>query len=85
MVKDQVETFALSRFRRIDATGQTFARPAEFNPESYARQAFGIMGGEESIKVSGAYSPKVGPMVADHTCTVPSSSLAINFMPSGLK
>jgi proteasome accessory factor B len=65
MVKDQVETFALSRFRRIDATGQTFARPAEFNPESYARQAFGIMGGEESIKVRLLFEPKLAVYITE--------------------
>jgi predicted DNA-binding transcriptional regulator YafY len=46
-----VATFALSRFRQIAATGKTFTRPAEFSPETYARQAFGIVGGEASIKV----------------------------------
>jgi predicted DNA-binding transcriptional regulator YafY len=65
MVKDQVETFALSRFRRIDATGQTFARPAEFNPETYARQAFGIMGGEESIKVRLLFEPKLAVYITE--------------------
>ena len=38
---ERVATFALSRFRRIAAMGQIFTRPAEFNPEMYARQAFG--------------------------------------------
>jgi predicted DNA-binding transcriptional regulator YafY len=49
--KDQVETFALSRFRRIESTGQTFTRLADFNPEIFARQAFGITGGETPMKV----------------------------------
>ena len=44
--KDHVETFALSRFRRIGTTGHTFARLAEFNPEAYTRQSFGITGRE---------------------------------------
>ncbi len=38
-----IATFALSRFRRIEATGQTFTRPADFNAETYAKQAFGIV------------------------------------------
>ena len=49
--KDLVETFALSRFRRIEAVGAIFTRPATFCPETYARQAFGIVGGEAPIKI----------------------------------
>ena len=65
MIKNQVETFALSRFRWLDATGQTFARPAEFSPETYARQAFGIMGGEESIKVRLLFEPKLAVYITE--------------------
>ena len=50
-VKDETGTFALSRFRRIEAVGQTFSRPADFNAATYARQAFGITGGEKGMKV----------------------------------
>ena len=56
--KARVETFALSRFRRIEAMGQAFTRPAEFSPETYARQAFGIVGGEGPIKVRLLFEPK---------------------------
>ena len=48
--KERVATFALSRFRRIEATGQSFTRPDAFSPEAYARQAFGIVGGEKSSR-----------------------------------
>ncbi|TAN47378.1 MAG: WYL domain-containing transcriptional regulator [Methylococcaceae bacterium] len=60
VAKDHIETFALSRFRRIEATGQTFTRPADFNPETYARQAFGIVGGEEPIKVRLLFEATLG-------------------------
>ena len=59
MAKGRVATFALSRFRRIEAGGNTFARPADFKPETYSRQAFGIVGGEDSIKVRLLFEPKL--------------------------
>ena len=63
--KARVETFALSRFRQIAATGQTFTRPAEFCPETYARQAFGIAGGEEPIKVRLLFEPKLAVYITE--------------------
>jgi len=63
--KARVETFALSRFRRIEAAGQNFTRPAEFNPETYARQAFGIVGGEEPIKVRLLFEPKLAVYITE--------------------
>ena len=63
--KARVETFALSRFRQIAATGQTFTRPAEFCPETYARQAFGIVGGEEPIKVRLLFEPKLAVYITE--------------------
>jgi|GEM_PF-536120 len=61
-VKDLVETFALSRFRRIEAVGQTFSRPADFNAATFSRQAFGITGGEKAMKLhhSGRGQPEDG-------------------------
>ena len=63
--KSRIETFALSRFRRIKVTGQCFTRPAEFNPERYARQAFGIVGGEELIKVRLLFEPKLAVYITE--------------------
>ena len=63
--KARVETFALSRFRQIAATGQTFTRPAEFCLETYARQAFGIAGGEEPIKVRLLFEPKLAVYITE--------------------
>jgi len=63
--KDRVETFALSRFKRIEGTGQPFTRPAEFSPEAYARQAFGIVGGEEPIKVRLLFEPKLAVYITE--------------------
>ena len=63
--KERVATFALSRFRQIAATGSAFTRPAEFSPETYARQAFGIVGGEEPIKVRLLFEPKVAVYITE--------------------
>ena len=63
--KDQVETFALSRFRRIEVLGQTFIRPADFNAETYARQAFGITGGEKAMKVRLLFEPKLAVYIKE--------------------
>jgi predicted DNA-binding transcriptional regulator YafY len=45
--KGQIETFALSRFRGIEAAGSTFTRPADFDAQRYAGQDFGITSGEK--------------------------------------
>jgi len=63
--KARVETFALSRFRRIESTSRTFTRPAAFSPETYARQAFGIVSGEEAIKVRLLFEPKLAVYITE--------------------
>jgi predicted DNA-binding transcriptional regulator YafY len=63
--KDKIGTFALSRFRRIEATGQSFTRPADFNAETHTRQAFGITSGEEMIKVRLLFDPKLAVYITE--------------------
>ncbi|MFA7463024.1 MAG: WYL domain-containing protein [Anaerovoracaceae bacterium] len=65
VAKDRVATFAISRFRKIKTAGQIFTRPADFNPEAYARQAFGIMGGEELIKVRLLFEAKLAVYITE--------------------
>ena len=55
----------MSRFRRNAATGRVFRRPAEFSPETYARQAFGIVGGEKPIKVRLLFEPKLAVFITE--------------------
>ena len=43
--KGRVESFALSRFRRIEGLGTTFDRPQDFDARAHARQAFGVTPG----------------------------------------
>ena len=56
---DRVETFALSRFRRIEGTGATFKRPEGFHRQTHAKEAFGIKGGEKLMKVRVLFEPKL--------------------------
>ena len=63
--KNQIETFALSRFRRIAPGGDIFTRPADFNPKTYARQAFGITGGEKPMKVRLLFEPKLAVYITE--------------------
>ena len=65
LAKDRVATFALSRFRKIKAAGQAFTRPADFNPEAHLRQAFGIVGGEEPIKVRLLFESKLAVYITE--------------------
>ncbi|MFN2351632.1 MAG: helix-turn-helix transcriptional regulator [Kiritimatiellia bacterium] len=58
-------TFALSRFRRIASTGHVYKRAAEFSPETYARQAFGSVGGEQPIKVRLLFEPKLAVYITE--------------------
>ncbi len=63
--KERVATFALSRFRRVERTRRRFTRPTDFNPETYARQAFGIVGGEKPIKVRLLFEPKLAVYITE--------------------
>ena len=65
MTKAQVETFALSRFRHVEAAVGTFTCPDDLTAESYARQAFGITGGEKPIKVRLLFEPKLAIYITE--------------------
>ena len=63
--KEQIETFALSRFRNLASSGGTFARPADFNAQTYLRQSFGITGGDQPMKVRLLFEPKLAVYVTE--------------------
>ena len=65
VAKDLVETFALSRFRHIEAAGHTFSRPADFNVETFAKQAFGITSGEKPLNVRLLFDPKLAVYITE--------------------
>jgi len=60
-----VATFALSRFRNLEGTSRAFTRPADFNPDAYARRAFRIVGGEKPIKVRLLFEPKLAVYITE--------------------
>ena len=63
--KERVATFALSRFRQIEPTGARFAPPTDFDPKAYAKNAFGITGGEKPIKVRLLFEPKLAVYITE--------------------
>lgn len=63
--KGRVETFALSRFRRIEGRGTNFERPAGFDARCHARQAFGITGGEKPMKVRLLFEAKLAVYISE--------------------
>jgi predicted DNA-binding transcriptional regulator YafY len=65
VAKERVSTFALSRFRQIEPTGVRFAPPTDFDPKAYAKNAFGITGGEEPIKVRLLFEPKLAVYITE--------------------
>lgn len=65
MAKDQIATFALSRFRHVSPVGNTFNRPNDFDPATYIRQAFGITGGEKTLKVQLLFEPKLAVYITE--------------------
>ena len=65
MAKNRVATFAISRFRRIEPTGYSFPLPVDFDPGTYANNAFGIAGGEKPIKVRLLFEPKLAVYITE--------------------
>jgi predicted DNA-binding transcriptional regulator YafY len=63
--KERIATFALSRFRQIEPMGTRFAPPTDFDPKAYAKNAFGIAGGEKSIKVRLLFEPKLAVYITE--------------------
>ena len=63
--KGRVESFALSRFRRIEGLGRTFDRPQDFDARAHARQAFGIAGGEKPMKIRLLFEPKLAVYISE--------------------
>ena len=63
--KDRVATFALSRFRRTEPTGSRFTPPTDIDPKTYAKNAFGITGGEKPIKVRLLFEQKLAVYITE--------------------
>jgi len=63
--KDRMATFALSRFRDITGTGQVFRRAPDFDVKAYAREAFGITRGEQTLRVRLLFEPKLAVYIME--------------------
>jgi len=59
------ETFALSRFREIEPTGEHFHRAPDFDAKAYAREAFGITRGEKVLRVRLLFEPKLAVYIME--------------------
>ena len=63
--KDRMATFALSRFRQVEGTGETFRRAPDFDANAYAREAFGITRGEKTLRVRLLFEPKLAVYIME--------------------
>ena len=63
--KGRVESFALSRFRRIEGLGRTFDRPQDLYDRAHARQAFGIAGSAKPMKIRLLFEPKLAVYISE--------------------
>ncbi len=63
--KDRMATFALSRFRDVEATGEHFHRREDFDSRAYARKAFGITRGEKTLRVRLLFEPKLAVYIME--------------------
>ena len=59
----RIETFALSRCRGIEPTGQHFERQKDFSAEAFFQDAFGITLAEKSWKVRLLFSREVATYI----------------------
>jgi proteasome accessory factor B len=60
-----IRTFKLGRFKELKATGKTFKRPKGLTLENHLGNAWRMIRGEKTYEVELAFSPLVGPNVAE--------------------
>jgi predicted DNA-binding transcriptional regulator YafY len=63
--RDRMVTFALSRFREIEGTSETFRRTQDFDAQAYARESFGITRGEKNLRVRLLFEPKLAVYIME--------------------
>lgn len=63
--KDRMATFALSRFREVEGTGESFQRTPDFDARAYAREAFGITRGGKTLRVRLLFEPKLAVYIME--------------------
>jgi len=63
--EEGVRTYAVSRFRKFEATGRLFDMPSRFDAKEHMRMAFGIMRGEEVLDVRLIFSRDVATYIRE--------------------
>ena len=63
--RERVQTFAISRVRRAEGTGRFFEMPEDFDAKAYLRAGFGIVGGDEILRVRVRFAPKVAAYIRE--------------------
>jgi predicted DNA-binding transcriptional regulator YafY len=53
-----VRDFAMHRIRRVTATTESYAIPADFDPRQYLGDAFGIEKGKKTVSIAIRFSPR---------------------------
>jgi len=65
-LKKCVLVFAVDRIRSFEATGDTFTRPADFDPERFLATSFGVFQGDP-VRVKILFAPDVAGYVLEKT------------------
>ena len=60
-----MRTFKLDRLERAQMLDETYAIPADFDPQTYLASAWGIMAGEVLASVTLEFSPRVASLVKE--------------------
>ena len=63
----RVETFALSRCRSLDGTGQHFPSPVAFDPKAFFKDSFGISHADQPWSVRLLFAREVATYIRERT------------------
>ena len=63
--RDKPLTFALSRFRSLAMTGESFIRPEKLDIKKYIQESFGITHGDREIHVRLRFAKSVAVYIAE--------------------
>ena len=66
-LRAEIRTFVPARMRDVRVLGQTFERPAQFDPREHFRSAFGIAAGKDVREVAIRFAPAVAVLIRERT------------------
>jgi len=61
-----IRTFKLTRMRNPRLLNDTYEIPSDFSPRAFLKHAWGLVGGERSVRVRLKFSPEAAPRVLEH-------------------